>query len=179
MTRLTWFINGESVPNAYIRSANRQNYQSNLHGFSKSAKQADDDSSDENSFLESYPPPYPLFTNANFNYNNNPNGNNGNFGDEDSILKLNIKFLVNPKHFNNGVMKLKCTASSIPELYSRSNEAIILLQSSRGPSSRFSSSSSNSISNIKFTNSVLTNYTLFILILLTIISKFSDWTSIF
>lgn len=161
MTRLTWFINGESVPHAYIRSANNRNhYQSNSYGFTKAAKNADDDSSDENSFLESYPPPYPLFTGSNVNYNNNNNNNNnGNSDEEDLNVNLNIKFLVNPKHFINGIMRLRCTASSIPELYSRSTEEVILLQSSRGPSSRFSSSS-NSLSKYKFTKSHLATVTL-------------------
>ena len=147
MTRLTWFINEESVPYSYIRTANR--YRSTLAKQSDTDDDNEDSSSDDASFSDTYPPPYPLFTGltdykSRKSPGNNDNNSAGNASDIQSQSTLNIRFLVNPKHFINGIMKLKCTASSIPELYSRSSEQSISLQSARGPTSRFSSAALSS-----------------------------------
>ena len=54
---------------------------------------------------------------------------------------LTLKFLLNPKHFVDGLIKLRCTASSIPALFSRSAEAVAQAEPLRGASSsgRYSS----------------------------------------
>lgn len=49
-------------------------------------------------------------------------------------MSLSIKFLLNPEHFVDGSIKLRCTASSIPALYSRSAEAVAQLEPLRGTS---------------------------------------------
>lgn len=62
-----------------------------------------------------------------------------------NVKTLSIKFLVNPKHFVNGVMKMKCVASSIPEAFSRAHEEVISAEPSRGAFSpgRYSSGESS------------------------------------
>lgn len=64
--------------------------------------------------------------------------------DRENEATRSIRFILNPSHFVNGLIKLRCTASSIPPLYTRSSEVIARLEPVRGASSpgRYSSGQS-------------------------------------
>lgn len=124
MTSLAWFINGEAAPIGYLRgrSARRRLF-SSVAGYpgspfkSPSIDSDDDESSEDPSLYSPYEDSH-----------SSPNGIS-------NVKTLSIKFLVNPKHFINGMMKMKCVASSIPEAFSRTHEEVILAEpSSRGTS---------------------------------------------
>ena len=111
MTKLTWLINEEPIPNSYVVRASRQLAVPHYPPLA-----IDDDSSEGETFESA------------------------------NETSLAIKFLLNPKHSLDGLIKLRCTASSIPDLYTRSAEVVAQVRPLREASlsGRYSSGQSQS-----------------------------------
>lgn len=120
MTSLAWFINGEPAPMGYLRGRGARRRFLAIQGYPGSPfKSPDSEDTDDSSEEHSIYSPYDSESSSSVISN---------------VKTLSIKFLVNPKHFVNGVMKMKCVASSIPEAFSRTHEEVILAEPSRGAS---------------------------------------------
>jgi len=116
MTSLAWFINGDPAPISYLRGRGaRRRFMTPIYPGSPYKSPEEDHSSEEET----------------------PSRLHSSYDDVDGVSNvkaLAIKFLVNPKHFIGGAMKMKCVASSIPEAFSRTHEEVILAEPSRGAS---------------------------------------------
>lgn len=119
ITRLNWFINGDPAPPEYVSSIRGRRILSSLQsvgsGPSPAVLSSKYQADEETSSAE--------LSNA------TPINN---------VMASMIRFLVNPKHLSgsdDGIMRLRCTASTTPEAYSRSAEATAHAEPTRGASS--------------------------------------------
>ena len=125
-TKLSWSINGEAAPLEYVSSIRGRRILSSLQS-SPAAYYAKYQADEETSSSES----------------------SGSTTALNSVMASMIRFLVNPKHFTSeGVMRLRCTASTTPAAYARSSEEITYAEPVRGASSnpgRYSSKASGTL----------------------------------